>query len=146
MRSLLLKIREVPPTLDTYRTSIDEAYECAVHQYSCRDNMKRVWDAYITFKVNQLNSSSTTNAISTQMCNELVDLLLRAMLAIPAATSIPENKNAIWKDYHFQNKVFNFNYIILFFRVNSVFTQRLISPIWAIYISIRTPFLFACTF
>ena len=88
--------------VDLYQSSVDEAFECAIHQYTSRTNTKKMWEAYIDFKVNQLASQP---AVSTKMCNELIDLLLRSMLAIPAATNVIENKSVIWKDYSFQNKV-----------------------------------------
>lgn len=101
--SLLLKIKETAPmAVELYQSSVDEAFECAVHQYTSRENTKKMWEAYIDFKVNQLVNQP---AVSTKMCNELIDLLLRSMLAIPAATNVKENKSVIWKDYSFQNKV-----------------------------------------
>lgn len=101
--SLLLKIKQVPPmAVDLYQSSVDEAFECAVHQYTSRFNTKKMWEAYIDFKMSQLANQP---AISTKLCNELIDLLLRSMLAIPAATNVKENKSVIWKDYSFQNKV-----------------------------------------
>ncbi|XP_066910369.1 zinc finger C3H1 domain-containing protein-like [Clytia hemisphaerica] len=98
---LLLKIRQIPPTITLYSSAIDEALESAVHQYTNRENTKKIWASYIEHKL----ASYDGIEISTKMCNQLIDLLLRCIMAIPSGVNVKENKLVSWKDYAFQNKM-----------------------------------------
>lgn len=97
----MLKIKKIPPSNSVFDCAVDEALESAVHQFMSRDNMCKLWKAYLDHRILQMKECT----IDSRMCNRLIDLLLRCVVGVPAITSVRENKNVTWKDYSFQNQM-----------------------------------------
>ncbi|XP_065670445.1 zinc finger C3H1 domain-containing protein isoform X3 [Hydra vulgaris] len=93
---LVLKIKNVSPTLHIFSTAVDEAFECAVHRYTSRQNTKKLWLAYIKHKLCFLNSSHESN-------DKFLDLLYRCLASVAASEVAVHSIH--WKDYSFHNKL-----------------------------------------
>ena len=97
--SLVLKIKNVPPSLLVFPTAVDEAFECAVHQYTSRRNTKKLWLAYIKYKLCFLHSPDVSEV-------KFINLLYRCLASVAAGEVADHCVH--WKDYSFHNKVLCF--------------------------------------
>ncbi|XP_057312584.1 zinc finger C3H1 domain-containing protein-like isoform X2 [Hydractinia symbiolongicarpus] len=99
---LLLKIKKVAPSMLTFASATDEAYESAVHQYTSLENMKKLWMAYIEHKIHTVSQMAS---VSVKDYEELEELLFRSLSCVRSSVLVPFNKSLTWEDFSFHNKM-----------------------------------------